>query len=599
MLADDADVAIQESSTEGSAGPMNAKSAVRRWWAAAGIVVLVLAAYFPAIDGDFLLSDHNVLVHNPRLTEADGLRRIWLSAEGEQYQPLTTMFFWLERPIWGLHPAGYHVVNIALHAVNAILVWWLLSRLRVRGALVAAMIFAVHPVNVESVAWIYERKNVLSGLFFFVTLVCLFRFDDKGNRAWYVAGLLLFTCALLSKASTVILPPVLLLCWWSQQRSWGLRRIAAVVPFVILAGLMAALTICYEKYRTGAEGSESATDFAERFARAGWIVVFYLSKLLLPHNLIFIYPRWSVHPAAITSYLPHLAFLAALAVLVVKRASWGRPVLFALGYYLIALFPVMGFFDVYYHRISLVADHFQYLATVGIIALCVHIVAQACDLYRRAASTTPTVGTPAGLRVLSVVAVAVCLFLTFQRSRIYENLGALSRDTLQRNPDCWFLHYKLGEHLLKTPRGQPPRQALARAVVHFKRALQIKPDDEGSLVNIAGALGTLNQPRKAVEYLHRAISVNPDNPLSHYSLGLACLQSDQVDRAIVEFEEALRLRPDMAIAHYSLGRALCRTGRLEEGIEHLGEALRINPRMSGAAAALQNARRSLRERAHD
>lgn len=309
------------------------------------IVLLVFAAYLPALNAEFAITDDRAVARNPRLTDPDGLRRIWFSTESEQYQPLTYTSFWIERRLWGLRAEGYHLVNIVLHAVNAVLVWLLLSKIGVRGAALAALLFAVHPVNVESVAWIYERKNVLSGLFFLLTFLALFRFDEKRSWRWYAMAVVLFAAALLAKASTVVLPAVLLLYWWWRRALWNRRNVAAVIPLLILAAVMSAVTIWYEPQYAAATGVEHPARLWERFARAGWIIAFYAGKSLVPYNLMFFYPRWSVDPSALVSYLPHAVIAVVLTVLFVRRATWGRAMLFGVGSYLIAPFSRLGVFQ--------------------------------------------------------------------------------------------------------------------------------------------------------------------------------------------------------------------------------------------------------------
>lgn len=445
-----------------------------------------------------------------------------------------------------------------LHAANALLVWLLLSKIVVRGAALAALLFAVHPVNVESVAWIYERKNVLSGLFFLLTFLALFRFDEKRSWRWYAVAVVLFAAALLAKASTVVLPAVLLLYWWWRCALWNRRNVAAAIPLLILAAVMSAVTIWYEPQYAAATGVEHLAGLWERFARAGWIITFYAGKSLVPYNLMFFYPRWSVDPSALVSYLPHAVIAVVLMVLFVRRGTWGRAMLFGVGSYLIALFPVLGFFDIFYHQHSFVADHFQYLALIAMIALCVHVASFGLDRIRLPGIRTAAGRTSYGRLTIAVLVVAACWVLTWQRVHVFHNTRTLCEDTIRRNPDCWIAHAKLGSFIL---RGKiTSREQLELALHHFEEALKLNPTDAKIFHNMGLALQMLGRPVKGLDCFRKAVAVEPDSPYHQAWLGKALLQS----------------------------------GRFDEGIRHLQEAVRLSPEDSGLAALVQEAERKYR-----
>ncbi len=527
-------------------------------WTIGAIVLLVFAGYLPALNADFAITDDRAVVRNPRLTAPDGLRRIWFSTESEQYQPLTYTSFWLERRVWGLRAEGYHLVNIVLHAANAVLVWLLLSKIGVRGAALAALLFALHPVNVESVAWIYERKNVLSGLFVLLTFLALFRFDEKRRWRWYGIALALFAAALLTKASTVVAPAVLLLYWWWRRTLWNRTNIAAAIPLLVLAAIMSVVTIWYEPQYVAATGVEDPAGLWERFARAGWIIAFYAGKALVPHNLMFFYPRWSVDSSAWLSYVPHAVIAGVLIVLFVRRGTWGRGMLFGVGSYLIALFPVLGFFDIFYHQHSFVADHFQYLALIALIALCVHVVSFGLDRIR-----LPWIGAAAsrmsyGGRTIAVLVVAVCWILSWQRVHVFHNTRTICADTIRRSPDCWIAHAKLGAFILRSKITN--KQQLKLALHHFEEAGKLNPTDAKIFHNMGLALQMLGRPAKGLDCFGKAVAVEPDSPYHQAWLGKALLQS----------------------------------GRYEEGFRHLREAVRLSPEDRALATLVQEAERKYR-----
>ncbi len=576
------------------------------------MALLVLAAYLPSLQGTFLMDDVSVVQRNRLLTEAGGLRRIWFSTETEQYQPLVYTTYWIEQRLWGNNPFGYRVVNVLLHIANALLLFGIFRRVGVLGAIVAAMLFALHPLNVESVAWIYERKNVLSGLFFLLAFAALLHHHDLRKPAYYCLAMPLFALALLSKASTVVLPAILLLYWW-HARVLNVRKLLESLPFFVMAGAMAALTVWYESTHTGAAGPEYAVGFAERFARAGWIVAFFARKVFAPVNLCFLYPQWSINPAALTTYAPHAVILIVLAVLIAKRKTWGRPALLGVGTFLIALFPVMGFFDIYYHQHALVADHFAYLPLIGLVGLAVHVVAVA---LRRAGffQPDPAAGrSKAGVRELALLFIALCWYLTWQRTQVFANPLALCDDTIEKNPASWVAYQKRAEFTIETlapylawyrsdlrvPAAQADEQVahervtrLEQALADFRKALELQTGGQRGVVlaNIGSTLQQLNRGDEAMSYFRQAVEIDPDNAAFRLLLGDALERSEQTEAAVTEYQRAVELEPDFLMARRRLGQLLLRAGRPGDAIPHLAEAAKMSPKDTQIAALLEAAR---------
>lgn len=584
----------------------------------AGMAFLILAAYLPSLRGTFLMDDVSVVQRNPRLTDDGGLRRIWFSTESEQYQPLVYTTYWIEKRLWGNNPIGYRVVNVLLHIVNALLLFAVFRRAGVLGAAVAAMLFALHPLNVESVAWIYERKNVLSGLFFLLTFVLLLRHHQLKRPACYCLAIPLFALALLSKASTVVLPAILLLYWWSA-RALNARKLLESLPFFVMAGAMAALTVWYEKELTGAAGPAYDVGFGERFARAGWIVAFFAGKIFAPVNLCFLYPQWSIDASAVTSYAPHAVILIVLAVLVVKHKTWGRPTLLGVGIFLIALFPVMGFFDIYYHQHALVADHFAYLPLIGLVGLTVHVAAV---VLRRAGffQPDPSAGrSKAGVRELAFLFIALCWYLTWQRTQVFANPLALCNDTIEKNPASWVAYQKRAEFTietltpylawyrseLKVPAAQADEQVagervkrLEQALADFRKALELQTGGQRGVVlaNIGSTLQQLDRGDEAMTYFRQAVDIDPDKAALRLLLGDALERSDQVEAAVAEYQIAVELDPKFLMARRRLGQLLLRAGRPDDAIPHLAEAARMSPKDTQIAALLEAARQQVEAR---
>ncbi len=586
----------------------------------AGTALLVLAAYLPALRGTFLLDDAGAIQWNPRLTNADGLRRIWFSSQSETYQPLVETTYWIEHRLWGANPTGYHVVNALLHIVNTLLLVVILRRVGVLGAIVAAALFALHPLNVESVAWIYERRSVLSGLFFLLTFAALLRHDELRRPACYCMAIVLFALALLSAAATAVLPAILLLYWWSARTLNG-RKVLKSLPFFGMAAVMAALTIWPGSLHAGAAGPEYAVGFAQRFARAGWIVAFLAGKTFAPTNLCLAYPQWSIDPAAVTTYVPHVVILIVLAVLIARRKTWGRPALLGLGTFLIALFPFMGFFDLHHHQYAAVADHFAYLPLIGLVGLTVHGVAV---VLRRAGlfQPDPTLGrSKAGVREFAFLFIALAWYLTWQRTQVFASPLTLCNDIIQKNPASWVAYERRAAFTTETlipyltwygktldaPAEQVSEQVagervkrLEQALADFRKALELQTGKPQSFLhaNLGATLLQLNRGDEAMTHFRQAVEIDPDKAALRLLLGGALEQSGQMEAAIAEYQTAVKLEPGFLMARSRLGQLLLRAGRPEDAIPHLAEAARISPKDTQIAALLDAARQQVEKQQH-
>ena len=357
----------------------------------------------PALRGEFLWDDDYYVSNNRLLESWGGLQQIWFDVIGSprdyplpQYYPMTHTSFWIEYRLWGLNPTGYHVTNVILHAASSLLIWLILRKLAVPGAWLAAAVFAVHPINVESVAWIAERKNVLSGFFFFASIYVYLRYagviapPEKPSEYLslpaerervYSLALVLFVFALLSKSVTATMPAVVLLIVWWKRGRFTMHEVLKLVPFFALGIAAALLTSYMERHRVGAAGADWDYGLVSRILIAGRAFWFYLSKLVVPYPLVFNYPRWDPHDTSWYLWIYPLAAVALLATLFALRNRIGRGPVTAMLYYAGTLFPAMGFVNVFPHRYSFVADHFAYLSVVGPIALAVAVIAWACVTY--------------------------------------------------------------------------------------------------------------------------------------------------------------------------------------------------------------------------
>jgi hypothetical protein len=296
----------------------------------AGMIILVtLVIYIPAMRAGFVWDDDRFLTENPLIRADDGLYRFWFTTEPPDYFPLVSTSLWLEWRLWENNATGYHVMNVVLHAVSSVLIWLVLRRLKIPGAWLAALVFAVHPVNVESVAWITERKNTQPMVFYLLTILLYLKFASDGRRRWYFLALCSFLLALLSKTSVVMLPFVLLGCAWWQRSSIVRKDVVRAIPFFALSGVLGLVTVWFQ-YDIG--GDIVRTDgFFSRLAGAGWAVWFYLYKTIIPYKLCFVYPRWEIDPSSIASYLPAIILLGCFLVLWWYRMGWGEHFCLDLG----------------------------------------------------------------------------------------------------------------------------------------------------------------------------------------------------------------------------------------------------------------------------
>jgi tetratricopeptide (TPR) repeat protein len=535
------------------------------------IFALILAAvtilsYRPAWNGGFLWDDDDYVTNNELLTAHDGLRRIWFSLDSpSQYFPLVYTTFRVEYALWGLNPTGYHWVNLLLHVANALLVWAVLARLKVPGAWLAGAIFALHPVQVESVAWITERKNVLMGFFFLLTLLAWIAFvDERSKRSWlfYGLALILYLLALSAKTTACTLPVVLFLILWLQKEPINWKRIFQIIPFLVLGVAMGVLAMWWERYHQGT--SRAIFTFLspiERVlvaSRAAW---FYLSKLVWPFKLTFIYPRWDIAPTHFLNYLWLLAGLILCLAIYFLRRYVGRSVEVAAAFFVATLSPVLGFIMLYTFRYTFVADHYQYLACIGPIALASAGLIKLADTFK---NSRPLVISA------SLCVVALLATLTWRQAAMYGDIETLWRTTLARNPGCWMAHNNLGIVLFQ--KGQ-----LDEAITHYRTTLQMEPNFWDADYNLGSALLGKGQVDEAIFYCNKAVETQPNDPDAQVALANALFQKRRIDDAIVHYQKAVTLRPDYFLARYGLGHALLEKGELDRAIDHCRAALSIRP----------------------
>ncbi|MCX5797706.1 MAG: tetratricopeptide repeat protein [Elusimicrobia bacterium] len=557
---------------------------------------LTLAAYVPALRGGFVWDD-DLYAGNPLLTRSGALSKIWtLQPAPELYYreyPMVYTSFWLERRLWDPRPLGYHVDNVILHIINALLVWLLLRRLGLRWAWLAGAVFALHPVQVESVAWIAERKNVLSGLFFLSAFGAYLRYEDGEGRRWYWGALGLFALALLSKTVVATLPVALLLVRWQRGLKTGWPQVRGLLPFFALALGWGLFTVWVEAHNLGPDALRArlCVSFAQRLLMAGHAFWFYPMKLAWPAQLSFSYQRWPLDVHDRVQWLWPATALAGCAGLALARERLGRGFAAALGFYAVTIAPMLGFISLYTFRFAPAADHYQYLACIGLIAAAVGAAARFFSRRWLAAALSAAVLCGLGAA-------------TWRQGRLYRDSGTLWRDVLAKNPASFLAHNNLGfclagqgrldeairhyELALKSEPDFAPahdnlgvalagKGRLEEAMRHYELALQAQPGFASAHSNLGAALAGLGRTGEAIAHYELALQARPDNAGAHNNLGLALAKQGRIGEAMRHYELALQAQPDMAEAHSNLAGALAAQGRREEAAGHYEAALRARP----------------------
>ena len=534
-----------------------------------------LLAYWPALRGT-LLWDDPAHITATALQSMHGLWRIWFSLGAtQQYYPLLHSAFWLEHRFWGDAVLGYHLVNLAQHALAACLVVLIVRRLALPGAWLAGLVFALHPVSVESVAWISEQKGTLSAVFYLASALVYLRFDQTRRRSSYFWALGLFVLALLSKTVTATLPLALLVIFWWQRGRLGWRRdIRPLLPWIVLGAAAGILTAWVERTFIGAQGPAYALSALQRFLLAGRAIWFYAAKLLWPASLIFSYPRWKLDPGSAWQYLYPLGVIVALIALGLLARTRRGP-LAAMLVFIGTLFPVLGFLNVYPFLFSYVADHFVYLASLAIIV----------PLSSVLVSFATHLGKPANV-VLPAVLLTILGTLAWRQSGIYRDADTLYRATLIRNPASWLAHNNLGVALLEKP------GHLAEAKTEYQAALELNPDDAEAHNNLGNALARMpGRLPEAVREFEIAIRLEPRLAQAHQNLGNALARNPKrLQDSIRQFEIALQLKSDDPQIRNDLGVTLLQApGHLSDAITQFQAALRISPDDAQVRTNLGNA----------
>ena len=566
------------------------------------LILLTFAFYWPVLFNGFVWDDFPHIIKNGLLPRPDGLARIWFHLDFQQYLPMQMTTHWIEYRIWGTEPLGYHIVNVILHAFVGLLLWRVLLRLEVPAAWLCAAIFLVHPVHAETAGYVTERRNLLAALFYFLSLLSWFNFERSSDRRWYAAALMCFTLALLSKTVTCSFPVIILLLRWMRGMPIGRREILYIVPFFIVGLPLALLTAFMERYLIGANGYEWAYTVPQRILICGHALWLYAANIVWPANLMFFYRRWPLDVGDISQWLYVIAAVAVVLGLFPLTRRFGRRPAAALLFFGISIFPALGFANVYPQRFSFVADHFQYIASIGIIVLAVGVLHA---LYNRALATSPALRSAKYLPLLANAVLPLILgSVLLAHLPVFKNDETLYRDVLSKNDDCWLahlnlgtMHFNRGEHTESTQHFEAAHRIVPHEIVVLKylgesyerqhrdgdarRTLELGLSESPAEAMIAGARerGNFIAGKGFLSVYERdRIEATVD---LHTSLAALDAREQHFDAAEAHLEAAQALTPQSIKPLLAKADLLAAQGQLDDALAACDRAAELKP-LSGA-----------------
>ena len=578
-----------------------------------GLGLLATIPYLPALWSGFVWDDIT-FTEDPWIHSWSGLWSIWLSPADltePHYWPVVYTTFWLEHKLWGLAPFGYHLVNILLHAANVVLVWRLLLILAVPGAWVVTAVFAVHPLHVESVAWVIARKDMLSGLFYLAAVLWWLRFTEAPRAGRYGLALGLYAVALLSKSIAVSLPATLLILQWWQQGKVTKSDWLRVAPFFGVGLCITAVDLSLYASQSPVSLGYSLPERLLIASRALW---FYVGKLLWPAELAVIYPLWDIRLGDAFAWGYAVAVIAMAVLLWASRRRFGRGPLAGAAFFAVTLSPALGFVDHVYMGFSFVADRFQYLAGLGIMAVVV-------GGFVRARQWMPNASAVAARGLVTVI-LLILGTLTWRQAGIYRDEFTLFSHVIAANREALVAHHNLARWLTEAgrleealaasreavkqqPRWAKAHQGLGTALVmlgrfdeaeaSFLQGIEIDPRDPEILHNMGTAFGHQDRYEEAIRWYRKALSIAPDYAPSQTDMAVSLLKLRRYDEAAQFLTQILSRRPDGPIAgrlNLILGRALRKLGRLDDATVRFLRAARLEPHLWRPLLELADLRRA-------
>ena|SRR3989339_117341 len=545
------------------------------------IFLITLFSYAPAIRNGYIWDDDDYVLNNLLIRSPNGLKNIWFDFSAakiftHQYYPMVFTSFWIDYQLWRLNPFYYHLVNIILHSFNAIIIFLILYKLKVHGAWFAAFIFALHPVHVESVAWISERKNVLSTFFYLLAVLSYIKYLKLGEslskdtglkpfdkyQTFYFISLFLYICALLTKTVTCSMPvAILLLLWWKQKKIF-FKNLLPLIPFFIIGFIMGILTIWVEKNFVGARGIVWDFSIIDRFLIAGRAIWFYVSSLLWPNNLIFIYPKWQIDSGIWWQYLYPASVIAILIISVFLQKFISNALLIALLFFIITLAPALGFIDIYPMKFSFVADHFQYLASIGLITIWVAGIA---ILFKKFGKNLNWVKYIIFLTILTLFSRKVWL-----QSHIYKDQMTLWQDTIIKNPAATLAHNNLS--ILYYNQGE-----YEKSIEECQRVIELDPKEFRAYINLGNTYKMQKKYNKAIIAYQKAIELNQNSEIAYNNLGNLYREQSKYNDAIIAYQKAIKSNPIFFNAYNNLAFLYSKNNENDKAVQIYEIFLQKNP----------------------
>ena len=582
------------------------KNLVQRktWIAMFVICVAAFAAYGPALRAGWIWDDDSYILENPAVQLPRGVLDAWVPGSTPQYYPLVFVSFWVQHAVHGLDPYGYHLANVLLHVGSSIMLWRLLRRLRVPGSLLAAGLFALHPVQVETVAWVTERKNVLSMAFALASLIAWVRFlqDTRpfaARAGWWGLSFVLFAMAMLSKTTAVAVPVAMVaIAWWrpwyaaddhpelARPASPVRATVVLAVPFFVLGIAMGLFTAWVEATLVGARGAEFARPALERLMQAAQAWWFYLGTWGWPHGLMFVYPAFD-GPA----WLPWLALVAGLSVAVAAFVAARRGVrgpMVAFLCYSAGVFPALGFVNLYPLRFAPVADHFGYVASAVLAPAAAWCLLRALRAAEARGLSVPAC-IVAGMVLLGGLAVA-----SNAHAVRFANAETLWRASLADNPRAWLASNNLVEILLnRVQSSMDAGDAAARdaALAEASQLAELSVSLAGSIdmpvqSNLSEVRRLQGRLPEALTALDAAIAIQPEAPGPYWQRGRIIELLGRVADAGPEYAHAVELSPRNAIYLRDYARWLVNAGRIAEARSMAARIAALDPQDAEALANL-------------
>lgn len=531
---------------------------------------LTFLSFSPVLQSGFLWDD-DAITENPLLKSPEGLYKIWFSpsvmTKEAHYWPLAYTAFWFQSRLWALHPLGYHLVNLLFHILNTLLIGSIFFRIDKKSAYFAALLFAVHPVHVEAVAWIIELKDVLSVTFYLAAFLLFMKFYEEKKNPLYIFSLLAFAAALFTKSMTVTFPAALLLWMLAMKKNISLRNILLLSPFVVLAFVIVWGDV---RFAQGREIISFDFSFWERLRIASHAVFFYIGKLFIPVNLVTFYPRFTWEANSYLSYFPALLLVIIPASLFLLR-RYSRAPFFLVLYYLITLSPILGFLNFYFMTFSFVADRYQYLASAGLLFLF--------SLGTRRLFHLITKDKRSAFLVFQILVITFLSIMTFYQAALYKNNESLFKHNVEINPGAWAAHNNLGVEFQKQGK-------FNEAIQHYKDAVELNPQFMDAHNNLGILLAQDGKLEGALDHFQIALSIKPHDSRTHINIGIVYSIKTDYEKAILHLERSLAEDPSSVNATFNLAMVYINKGEPDKARYYLQKTLEIDPLHKGANAKL-------------